>query len=64
MTHTCLNELLIEHPGVVASVMYFFLLVKKCKMYCLLKTPLYFHFSMYSTENVGYQDQILSFLIV
>ena len=44
MTHTCLNELSIEHPGIVTSVICFFQLAQKCKMYCQLKTP-HFTFS-------------------
>ena len=39
MTHACLNELAIEHPGIIASVIYFFQLAQKWKMYCPLKTP-------------------------
>ena len=46
MTHTCLNELWIEHPGIVTSVIYFFQLAQKCKMYCLLKTFLFTFFNM------------------
>ena len=46
MTHTYLNELWIEHPEIVTSVIYFFQFAQECKMYGMLKTPPYFHFSM------------------
>ena len=46
MTHTCLNEPWIVHPRIVASVIYFLQFAQECKMYCMLKTPPYFHFSM------------------
>ena len=39
MTHACLNELWIEHPGIVASVIYFFRFAQECKMCRMLKTP-------------------------
>ena len=39
MTHTCLNELWIVYPGIVASVIFFFQFAQECKMYCMLKTP-------------------------
>ena len=50
MTHTCLNELWIvglsNHHGIVASVIYFFQFVQKCKMYCMLNTSLFSFFNV------------------
>ena len=37
MIHTSLNERSIEHAGIIASVIYFFRLAQRCKMYYFLK---------------------------
>lgn len=47
MIHTDLSKLVARHAGIIALVIYYFQLVQKCKMYSLLKTPLYFRCSVY-----------------
>ena len=47
MTHACLNEIWIDHPGIVTSVIYFFQFAQIRKMGSMLKTPPYFHFSIF-----------------
>ena len=44
MTHTCLNELWIEHPGIVASVIYFFPICSRVQYVLYVKNSSLFSF--------------------
>ena len=45
MTHTCLNELWIVHPGIVASVIYFFSICSRLQNVLHVKNSSLFSFS-------------------